>query len=674
VNTIARASVVASCLAALATGTVPIAGRQRETGTIPISQLPAFRTGVDAVQLDVSVLDKDRRPVRGLTAADFTVLEGDRSRPIVAFSAVELPPPTPARPPTDAAADSSAVPPDVARNDLPDGRLVVILIDPFMERAMAPGRVTMADPPGVAAMRRIAFGVVDSLAAGDLAAVGHAVYGVPQNFTTDRARLKRAIESTAMGTLKRRDGEEWGSCECGVCRVEAITRVAAALRNEPQRRKTVFYVGERLRLPPVEGRCNAYLEPATKQMVHAAQLANVTVHTLDPNSLETTNVHAGDDFQSGTPVSAGATSQEKANRAFLIERQQSLQAVADWTGGRAIMNTNAPEESVRPILDESSAYYLLAFETTDTKRDGRFHPVTVKVNRPGVQVRTRKGYYTEPIAQISDSRASLETVSLGLLPERGLPLSVTAAAFRGADGAATVVVTTGVRAGTLGPRTVASRAAAAPPQFEPIEIRTSAFREGTKATEWQRQRLAVALPDAAPGQLRYESISTLILKPGSYELRVAAHHERAAELGSVHTFVEVPDFENGALTLSGLVLLDARAPTVTPPEALGGILDTGPTTRRDFTVADDVSALVRVYQPTGGPPAAAAVSFRILDGTLREVALVERTLAAGQFQSGAADARFRLPFHTLPPGLYVLRVDATAGARSSRSDVRFTVR
>ena len=44
------------------------------------SQTPTFRTGVDAVQLDVSVLDKDRRPVRGLTAADFTVLDNGKPR------------------------------------------------------------------------------------------------------------------------------------------------------------------------------------------------------------------------------------------------------------------------------------------------------------------------------------------------------------------------------------------------------------------------------------------------------------------------------------------------------------------------------------------------------------------------------------------------------------------
>lgn len=95
---------------------------------LPPPQPPTFRTGVDAVQLDVSVLDKNRRPVRGLTAADFTVLDGGKPRQIVGFSAVELLPLPAEGTPTGV----DTVPPDVVRNDPPDGRIVVILLDPFL--------------------------------------------------------------------------------------------------------------------------------------------------------------------------------------------------------------------------------------------------------------------------------------------------------------------------------------------------------------------------------------------------------------------------------------------------------------------------------------------------------------------------------------------------------------
>jgi hypothetical protein len=56
----------------------------------PASQ-PVFRAGTDLVQVDVSVLDGKRRPVRGLTAADFVVLEDGKPREIEAFSEVYLP-------------------------------------------------------------------------------------------------------------------------------------------------------------------------------------------------------------------------------------------------------------------------------------------------------------------------------------------------------------------------------------------------------------------------------------------------------------------------------------------------------------------------------------------------------------------------------------------------------
>ena len=127
------------------------------------------------------------------------MLEDGKPREVVAFSAVELPV-LPDAPP----AGVETVPPDVTRNDLPAGRIVVILLDPFLQRVMVPGRVTIADPPGIAALRATAVGVVNGLGPGDLAAVGHTMYGVPQNFTTDKNRLKRAIDTTAATNPSRR--------------------------------------------------------------------------------------------------------------------------------------------------------------------------------------------------------------------------------------------------------------------------------------------------------------------------------------------------------------------------------------------------------------------------------------------------------------------------------------
>src|SRR5579871_5921178 len=61
----------------------------------PPQHLPTFKSGVDVVEWDVSVYDKDHHPLKGLTAADFTLLEDKEPRPLVAFSEVNIPEPPP---------------------------------------------------------------------------------------------------------------------------------------------------------------------------------------------------------------------------------------------------------------------------------------------------------------------------------------------------------------------------------------------------------------------------------------------------------------------------------------------------------------------------------------------------------------------------------------------------
>lgn len=78
---------MATPLAAVAACAVALAAAQQS----PTPQT-TFRGGVDLVQLDVSVLDRDRRPVQGLTPGDFIVRIDGRQLPVVAFKAVDLPP------------------------------------------------------------------------------------------------------------------------------------------------------------------------------------------------------------------------------------------------------------------------------------------------------------------------------------------------------------------------------------------------------------------------------------------------------------------------------------------------------------------------------------------------------------------------------------------------------
>jgi hypothetical protein len=91
-------------------------------------QTPVFRASATVVQLDVSVLDKDGQPVRGLKADDFTVLEDGKPQKVVAFDPIDV-----ADVVTSTAASEAAwtreVSPDVVTNQLDNKRLVLLVLD-----------------------------------------------------------------------------------------------------------------------------------------------------------------------------------------------------------------------------------------------------------------------------------------------------------------------------------------------------------------------------------------------------------------------------------------------------------------------------------------------------------------------------------------------------------------
>jgi VWFA-related protein len=70
----------------------------------------------------------------------------------------------------------------------------------------------------------------------------------------------------------------------------------------------------------------------------------------------------------------------------------TMKELADLTGGRAYYNTNGLTEAMRAAVDDSHANYTLGFYP-HMRWDGQYHELKVKVTRPGVHLRYRKGYY-----------------------------------------------------------------------------------------------------------------------------------------------------------------------------------------------------------------------------------------------------------------------------------------
>ena len=565
------------------------------------------------------MLDKKRHPVRGLTAEDFSIFEDGQPRQIQAFTEVYLPD----RVRAQDASWNLEVPRDVVTNQIAreEGRLVIILLD----------RTIPLGEPTVTA-RRIAAAVINQLGPGDLGAVVSTSNGATQNLTSDRARLLRTLDESDLSTdisdeakeieaaVFALTGRSWstlndGRCLCGICVLDTIARVADAVQGTPGRRKVMFFIGSALILQVAGSAggasndvgCETRLTEARDAMFRAVDRANLTIHSLDPSGL----VNVGPATRAGSTLRGGQVSAATLSSASdNLQRQGDLRVLPERTGGRAVMNTNGPDSVVPEIFRESDSYYLIGFRPADPSPNGKFHQITVKTTRRGLDVHARSGYTARAAAERAGvgSAAVSEPVRAaltGLLPASSTPLDVNAATFA-VPGARTAAVVL-----TIGVKAFAELAAGAPTiRGAPLEIVASAFDRSGRPKGIARQTLELSWPASVSAQDQgFEVLSRLDLPPGEYEIRVAVSSSAEVRPASVFSYVTVPAFAAAPLSLSNIVI-GATAGTLTAPrDFLSSLLPIVPTTRREFARAD---RLVAFYQdlsrnePHGSPGAGAA--------------------------------------------------------------------
>lgn len=510
-------------------------------------EIPRFKSGVDMVQFTVTVLDKDRRPVTGLTASDFDVLVDGQPKPLAAFAAVTLP--------GESGPSAVSIPPvasDVTTNRLPaEGRLVVIVMD----------RSIRDDDRKTA--HAIANAAIDRLGPNDIGAViytGRVSRKYSQGLTGDRARLHAAANLVGVGDMQAAPGtpslaaaiasrgapqkidqlerslplaseERSGECDCGICVIDSLTTLARSLTGAMAREKSILYVGSdiaiasqvaRANISDFGGRCSAYIYPARDKLTRALDAANVTFHVIDPHGLD--------------PLEG------------ISFRMMSLAVLPDYTGGRTVLNNNRPEETLEAIFGESRSYYVLAVarDPAVSKDDDR-RRIKITVKRSDAIVHARNMYFAADAKAKAERAPNAAAGALNeLLPGGDFSLQMNLVPQFGKDGSAEVRVLLGVESAVAGKLDVLIRA------YD---------RVFTPVAEPLKQRLDVPAA-AVAGASVFQWASTLRPPPGDYEVRAAVATADGKHVANVVGYVDVPDVKKDGLALSGITVKTGGTATV----------------------------------------------------------------------------------------------------------------
>src|ERR1700691_4743563 len=406
-----------------------------------------FHAESDLVLVNVTVRDKNGKFVEGLKPSNFTILEDNKPQKIVSFDvenvdsmpAVDV---AQAKPLAGAATEQTSAPvsPTDLASQFKDRRLIVLFFDlSAMEPDEIDHAVTSAEHYLDAQMLPADLVSIISLGSSLL---------VNQDFTTDRALLKKQLDAFSTGSGQGFEegttGTTEGTPDTGQPftaddteynifntdrRLEALRSVAEKLAYV-QQKKSLIYFSSGMDRTGIEN------QSELRAAVNASVRANMAIYTMDMRGLQA--LVAGGEAQNaslrGVSAYSGQATLNALNSNFTT--QETLVTLASDTGGRAFLDSNDFSKVFKGVQDDTSTYYVLGYHSTNPARDGRYRRITVALNRPGMKIEYRRGYYAPADYQHStreDRERQLEEELNSDLPATDLPLYLAAGYFRIGD-------------------------------------------------------------------------------------------------------------------------------------------------------------------------------------------------------------------------------------------------
>ena len=685
--------------------TPPPAGQTPER-----AQQPPIRTGINFVRVDVIVTDGKGQPVMDLKPDEFAVSEDGKPQKVEQFSVVKI----------DAVEQTAARPTTAIRTDFDeereaarsDVRLFVLLLDDYhvrrgndmaVRKPLAEFILNQLDPADMVAIMYPLTPVADIRFSRDRNAMVGAIERFegrkfnyqPRNVFEEQyayypaQTVERVRNQVTMGALKAAAVRLGGLREGRKSIIfvsEGFTTTLPAQLNDPI--AALPGVGNpvsRRPLPttPASDMANQRLDFMNqtdlmndmRDVFDVANRQNTSIYPVDPRGLAA--VEYG--------INEGVAQTQDRNH--LNASLDTLRNLASNTDGRAIINRNDLAMGMKQIIRDSSGYYLIGYTSTQAPTDGKFHEIKVRVNRRGLDVRARKGYWAFTAAEAARAAAppkpdapAAVTAALNSIaePERGRPARFWIGTARGGSGQTRVTFTwepiTPLPGAPNDPNSQAARialtasapdgrqlykgrvpeegtaaAAPAPPAATTPPSATGSSASGTPAA---------AGASAAPGGgvVQFEA------PPGQVQLRIVVEGPRGQVVDSISRELTLPDFSRVQVALATPRVYRGR--TVRDLNLIKANPAAVPTADREFSRTDRLLVRTEAYTPGEAVPAMTARLLNRGGGKMADLPVV-----AGQ--AGAGD--IELPLSSLPTGDYLIEINAKTEAGTAQEMIAFKV-
>ncbi|MBD0371356.1 MAG: VWA domain-containing protein [Pyrinomonadaceae bacterium] len=449
--------------------------------------------------------------------------------------------------------------------------------------------------------------------------------------------------------------------------LETLSRRAAGLPG----RKLIFFISDGF---PMDARNSDTLD-RIRNIADASIRSGVMIYTMDSRGLVTDMMDATSETMPTGPVAL----------ATRVVGEDILNRLAEDTGGRFVHNTNRLGPEMTKALEETSNYYLLAWRPNEAGTGRKFHRVQVRVkNRPELSIKVQRGYFESTPEEKRAARAKaaapvdpLRKAINSLFPKREIPTRLALSYIDAPPGGSTLVASMKVETDALKFEQQGGKTAAA------VEIAGTIYDSQGKAVDSFKQRLTVTPPSSDTGgkapDIIYNHRATL--KPGLYQVRVAALDRASGQTGSATEWLEIPDISKQGLYMSSLIVGERKSSATQQPEEKANSLVEGVPVSVDhsFERSSNLRFLVYIYNASRGINSNAQPQVELQVQILRDNKPVAtappRKLSADPQDLTRLAYASEIPLQEISPGQYTLQVTAIdrVAKTTASQKVRFEV-